>query len=76
MVFLRFNAFVYRDESDNIHSPQHISSVDNRLLACCVAEVEVHNALLYAVIVLLSFVILSALAFLERVDGKGCLCKI
>jgi hypothetical protein len=71
LVFLRFNAFVYRDESDNIHIPQCISSIDNRLLAHCFAEVVAHNVPLYAVIVLLFFAILSALAFLERVDGKG-----
>lgn len=63
------------DKSDNVHIPQCISLLDNRLLARCVAEVEAHNALLYAVIVLLSFAILSTLAFLERVDGEGWFCK-
>ena len=71
MVFLRFKAFVFGDESDNIHIPQCISSIDNRLLARCVAEVVEHNVPLYTVIVLLFFAILSTLAFLERVDGKG-----
>jgi len=71
LVFLRFKAFVFGDESDNIHIPQCISSIDNRLLARCVAEVVEHNVPLYTVIVLLFFAILSTLAFLERVDGKG-----
>ena len=70
MVFLHFNAFVFGDESDNIHIPQCISSIDNRLLARCVAEVVEHNVPLYTVIVLLFFAILSTLAFLERVDGR------
>ena len=71
MVFLRFNAFVFKGESDNVHIPQCISSIDNRLLARCVAGVVAYNVLLYAIIVLLFFAILSTLAFLERVDGKG-----
>jgi len=64
LVFLRFNAFVFKGESDNIHIPQCISSIDNRLLARCVAEVVEHNVLLHTVIVLLFFAILSTLAFL------------
>ena len=67
---------MFGDESDNIHIPQCISSLDNRLLARCVAEVVEHNVPLYTVIVLLLFAILSTLAFLERVDGEGIFCKI
>jgi hypothetical protein len=75
LVFLRFNAFVFRGESGNVRIPHCISLVDNRLLACCVAEVVAYNVPLYAVIVLLFFAILSTLAFLERVDGGGVFCK-
>ena len=63
------------DKSDNIHIPQCISLLDNHLLACCLAEVVAYNVLLYAIIVLLFFTILSTLAFLERVDGEGWFCK-
>ena len=66
MVFLRFNAFVFKGESDNIHIPQCISSLDSGLYASNVAEVVAHNVPLYAVIVLLFFAILSTLAFLEE----------
>ena len=64
------------DKSDNIHIPQCISSLDNRLLVRCVAEVVAYNVPLYTVVVLLFFAILSTLAFLEQVDGRGGFCKI
>ena len=66
---------MFGDESDNVRIPQCISSLDNRLLVRCVAEVVAYNVPLYAIIVLLFFAILSTLAFLERVDGGGMFCE-